>query len=227
MQPILITDIPFELDTSKLAERLHVEPDGADMADLRRMCQEALALGKPKALYGLAYIDSKDEGGVVVDSVTLTSRVLRVNLDKVHRIFPYLATGGVELEEWTNSQQDILQRYWADAIAEAALRCAMRALEAQIEERFQPGKTSSMSPGSLRDWPMEQQSPLFSILGDTRSLVGVQLTDSLLMVPRKSVSGLRFPTETGYANCQLCPREGCPGRSAAYDSTLWQNRYGR
>jgi hypothetical protein len=53
----------------------------------------------------------------------------------------------------------------------------------------------------------------------------VELTDSFLMVPNKSVSGLRFPTETSVENCQLCPREVCPGRRTPYDPKLYEQRY--
>lgn len=225
MDAIILDNIPFEADLNALAKRLHVEPGSRDMDDLRRLAAEALAIGRPKALYGIAYIDSKSEESVVVDGLTLTSRVLRVNLDQVHRVFPYLATGGMELEDWSSAISDILHRFWADTIAETALRYAVKALEAQLDERFQPGRTSSMSPGSLADWPMEQQTPLFHILGDTRAAIGVQLTDSYLMIPRKSVSGLRFPTEVSFTSCQLCPREVCPGRSAPYDAGLYERKY--
>jgi hypothetical protein len=40
------------------------------------------------------------------------------------------------------------------------------------------------------------------------------------MLPTKSVSGIFFPTETSYENCQLCPRENCPNRRAEYNKAL-------
>ena len=73
-----------------------------------------------------------------------------------------------------------------------------------------------MSPGSLEDWPITEQTKLFSIFGDTERLIGVRLTDSMLMVPRKSISGILFPSEEGFTSCQLCDRERCPGRKAPY-----------
>ena len=42
----------------------------------------------------------------------------------------------------------------------------------------------------MADWPIEEQQPLFRLLGDTERAVGVRLTDSMLMVPTKSVSGI-------------------------------------
>jgi len=53
----------------------------------------------------------------------------------------------------------------------------------------------------------------------------VTLTDSFIMVPLKSASGLLFPTESTYENCQLCPREACPNRRMPYDPMLYESRY--
>jgi hypothetical protein len=82
-----------------------------------------------------------------------------------------------------------------------------------------------MHPGSgdASVWPIEQQGPLFSLLGDVTGAIGVELTDSFLMVPNKSVSGVRFATEIDFRSCQLCHREGCPSRSAAFDPELWRS----
>ena len=77
-----------------------------------------------------------------------------------------------------------------------------------------------MSPGSLADWPIEEQRPLFNILGDVDAAIGVKLSESLLMIPNKSLSGMYFPTEVRFFNCQLCPREQCPGRKAKYSEKM-------
>ncbi len=55
--------------------------------------------------------------------------------------------------------------------------------------------------------------------------IGVELTPSFLMVPNKSVSGLRFPTEENWASCMLCPRPDCPNRRAPHDPELFERKY--
>ena len=75
---------------------------------------------------------------------------------------------------------------------------------------------SSLNPGSLKEWPITGQVPLFELLGGVTEDIGVVLSDSLLMSPVKSVSGIMFQSEEAYENCQLCPRENCPGRRAPY-----------
>jgi hypothetical protein len=77
-----------------------------------------------------------------------------------------------------------------------------------------------MSPGSLEDWPIQEQAALFNLLGDTESELGVRLSDSLLMIPRKSISGIFFPAEGSFESCRLCPRRNCQGRRAAHDPGL-------
>ncbi|RPI56199.1 MAG: vitamin B12 dependent methionine synthase [Chloroflexi bacterium] len=225
MDAVVLNDIRFQPDVEGLKRKLRVR-DGGGWADrFTRLVQEAEAIARPRALYGVAYVDSRSEGSVVVDGITLNSRVLRVNLENAHRVFPFLATCGTELHEWAAAQEDVLQRYYADEIAEAALRQALSFLREHLNEGYRLGRTSTMSPGSLPDWPIQAQRPLFALIGKAEELLGVRLTDSLLMVPSKSVSGIRFPTEQTFASCQLCPRAGCPSRQAPYDAALYDEKY--
>ena len=81
-----------------------------------------------------------------------------------------------------------------------------------------------MGPGSgdAMVWPIQEQVPLFALLGDVKGAAGVRLTDSCLMLPRKSVSGIVFPTGVDFRTCQLCRREGCRSRAAAFDAGMWR-----
>jgi hypothetical protein len=151
--------------------------------------------------------------------------VLCVNLSEVHRVFPYLATCGVELAERRASEDDILRQFWADAIMEAALQSAVQAFAADLSARFGAGKLAAMNPGSLPDWPLSQQAPFFELLGPGARRTGVTLSETMLMQPAKSVSGLFFETESGFVNCQLCPRRACPNRRADYDRDLSDKKY--
>ncbi len=101
-------------------------------------------------------------------------------------------------------------------MANFALEKAGEWLAARIEALCGVGRVASLSPGSLEDWPITEQTKLFAIFGDTERIIGVRLTDSMLMLPRKSVSGIMFPSEEGFHACQLCDRERCPGRKAPW-----------
>lgn len=225
MEPIVLDHISFQIEREQLRQKLSLRADGEYWSTLNRLIEEAEAIGRPKAIYKLAYIEEKGDDYVVVEGVRLTSRVLRVNLEHAHRLWLHVATCGMELHEWASALDDLLYRYWADEIKAAALGAATRALKSDFLARYQPGKVAGMAPGSLADWPLKEQRALFALLGDVEGKIGVRLTDSFLMIPNKSVSGIRFPTEESFESCMLCPRPTCPGRRAPYDPYLYEHKY--
>ena len=223
----LLDDIDFDLDTDRLLRRARVEQGSEDAEAVLSLAWEAMDVAQPKGVYRVANVDSRNDETVTIEGVDFTSRVLSVNLEDVFRVFPFVATCGRELQEWSQGIQGVLEPFWADTIKEMALRAAVRAIREHVNDAFQPGKTSEMNPGSLDDWPLSEQKGVFSLLDDPGRSIGVELTDSYLMVPTKSVSGIIFPTEFGFENCQLCPREECPGRRAPYNNHLWEEKYAR
>lgn len=214
-----------EVDFPAVLAALRVREGSDDEAELRAMAEEIRAEGQPKALYSLTFIEAKGEDYIIADGMRFTSRVLRVNLEDAHRCFPFVCTSGREAEAWAERQSGIMRRFWADALNQAVLHAAARRLEEHLQNRFELGPISMMNPGSLPDWPLREQRPLFSLLGDVHAAIGVELTGSLLMVPTKSVSGIFFPAEESFASCQLCPRELCPNRRAIYNPELYERKY--
>jgi hypothetical protein len=226
MNNYILEHIPFQVDLDELLQTVRLKPGSPMLDDLRQMAEQAQALANPKVIYRVALVAASGDRSVNIDEGEFSSRVLRVNLENVHRVFPFVATCGRELKVWADVYQDMLQRFWADAIMEQALFAAIQELERRLEERYQPGPMSSMNPGSLEDWPISQQRPLFALFGDIRAQIGVELTESMLMIPAKSVSGVLFPSQAGFmASCQLCPREVCPNRSEPYDPALFDSKY--
>jgi hypothetical protein len=218
----IVDNIPFELNFDALLSRLHVDKDSGYVKEVQQLVDTVTPIMKPKAIYEVAYVESRNYDKVNIGGVTFTSRVLRVNLDEVERVFPHVATCGKELDEVDIPSGDFLAQFWLDTIKGMALGTSVGYLSKYLKEKYALGKTSRMSPGAAATdvWPIEQQRQLFSIFGDVEDLIGVKLTASYLMVPNKSVSGIFFPTEIDFRSCQLCSREECPGRSAPYDKNL-------
>jgi hypothetical protein len=187
---------------------------------LEQLVETAQPLIFAKAVYKVAYIDSRLADAVVIDGIRLTSKVLRKNLDEVERLFPYVVTIGHALEDMTRSCTDMLDKYFLDTMGTVAVRTARKHLEDHLCSKFRLDRLSFMGPGSLPDWPIEEQSPLFTLIGDVEGAIGVKLTETLLMNPVKSLSGVYFPTEVPFFSCQLCRRESCPSRKAKYSETL-------
>ncbi len=225
MSEFILDKIPFQIDLSILIEELRLDKDKFDVDPIQRLAIEAQVIARPKAFYKIAPIEARGDDFVVIDGIKLTSRVLRVNLELEQRVFLYAATCGTELEGWSASVKDGLQNFWANEIKGMALHSAIQALDENITTRFNTGQISSMSPGSLDDWPLEEQRGLFTLLGDLKDGIGVQLLDNLWMIPTMSVSGIRFPSEAGFESCQLCPREVCSERAAPYDEGLYDRKF--
>jgi len=222
----LLRDIPCQITTDEVLGRAHLIEADADITQAAcELVDQARQVARPKAVYEVCYVENKRFDSVDLAGITFTSRVLRMNLDQVERIFGYVATCGTELTEISAPAGDMLLDYCLAIIKEMALRAALEHLSEHLKAKYALGQTSSMNPGSLEDWPITEQSKLFELLGNVEELAGVRLTDSYLMIPPKSVSGIVFPTEVGFESCQLCQRPGCPSRHATFDSALAQ-RYG-
>jgi len=220
MEEGILDHIPVTFDETFLKRRMRIKPGSSYEQDFHRMLAEAAGRAHPRAAWRVGYIEERGQDWVAINSLRFTSRVL------AHRVFAYRVSWGAEMEDWSRAyDDDILMQFWADAIKQAAMNCAYDALMCHFEEVFHPGKTAGMAPGSLEDWPINEQKPFFQLMSPLDEAIGVCLTDSMLMLPTKSISGLRFPTEENFESCNLCPREKCPGRRAAYDPSLYEKRF--
>jgi hypothetical protein len=208
--------IPVNLEIEEIKNELRVVDDD----EIQALIEVATPLISAKAVYKVSYIDQTLEDSIIIDGIHFSSRVLRKNLEGVKRVFPFILTLGKRLEENADACTDFLQKYYFDAIGNLALRKARKYLQDHLRSTFALNGLSFMSPGSLADWPIEEQKPLFSVLKGTEKSIDLTLTESLLMIPRKSVSGIYFPTEVTFHSCQLCPRQHCEGRKAPYDMKL-------
>ena len=215
--------IPVKLNIEEVLKQLRQRNVNKDFEkSLQELIKIAHPVAKPKAVYEVSYVENKNEDSLDIGGVRFTSRVLRVNLDKVERVFPYVVTCGRELDEINIPSHEFMKVYLLDQIKETALVLARRYLEGYLKRKYALGKISRMAPGtgSLEDWPITQQKELFSIFGNVEDLIGVKLTDKCLMIPVKSMSGIFFPTEIRFESCQLCPRERCIDRRAPYNPDL-------
>ena len=212
-----IDRISVTLDPLDIGGRLRFDPARAGFNSLDELIGEARELIHPRGAYEVAFVGARGERTVEIGTGVFESPLLSRNLESANKVFPYIITIGPELEQAATAQDDLLKQYYLEEIANLALEQAAAWLGAHLEARYGVTGLSNLSPGSLVDWPITEQPMLFSIFGDTERLIGVRLTDSMLMVPRKSISGILFPSEEGFVACQLCDRERCQGRRAPYN----------
>lgn len=141
----------------------------------------------------------------------------------------FIATSGTEFEEWMHllkREGDMVRVFIADAlgsvIAEKTADCMEQHLQASIE-KLGWRHTNRFSPGYC-GWHVSQQQLLFPLFdGQT---CGVTLTDSSLMVPIKSVSGIigvgKEVRRLDYT-CGLCDFKQCYKRKHKVSITLPDN----
>ncbi len=226
MDTIIKKEIPFKIKLDEFLKKIKLSKDYSDIDTVKRYIKKVNQIAKPKAMYKEVYINDRGEEYVVVEDQTFKSKIMRVNLEDVYKVLIYIVTCGQEVEAWSNQQNvDMLEDYWLSMLQEEVLRQALKFIKKEINETYLPGSSSVMNPGSLIDWSINEQKKLFKLLGNPEKAIGVKLTESSLMIPKKSVSGLIYPTEKDFENCQVCPREECPNRSVPYQPELLKDKY--
>lgn len=219
------TSIPFSLDSVTLMARARVKPGSKDEKEFRSLVELARKAGRPKAGYCVSFVEARDTDTVRIGGVVFESRTLSRNLESAERVFPLLATCGHEMDQVFPAPSDMVKEFWWDTIKASLLNAANEFLNEHLHRRFRLGKTATMRPGSgdATVWPIQQQRGLFSLLGDTEGELGVRLTESCLMVPNKTISGILFPVEKDFRSCEVCHREHCPSRQAPFNRKLWED----
>jgi hypothetical protein len=218
----VIDSIPVDLDLNNVVRVLRLDRRAGGDKRARELLAEAASLFRPRAIYRPAFVEAKSADAVTIEGRIFRSRVLRVNLDQVFKVFPYVVTIGPELETTSGRSDDLLRRFYLETLADLALEAVAAEIRTRLARESGFALLASMSPGSLADWPITEQVPLFDLLGGAPAEIGVQLSDSLLMLPRKSISGLFFPSAETFISCRLCARESCPGRKAPPDPAGWE-----
>jgi hypothetical protein len=222
---IILDHIPFNIEEQGLRDILKVRPGTKMAGELSEMLGRALSTARPRAAFRVTTVDSMGDTHVFIKGIRFDSRVLRVNLTDAKVVYPFVATCGPELQEWARSITRTLHAFWADTIMLLALGSAMAALEAYLKDKVSPAHLSCMNPGSLENWPLSQQRPLFDLLGSIPETVGVSLSSHMLLHPLKSVTGIQYVGGEHFVNCSLCPRRNCLSRRAEYDQALYGEKY--
>ena len=214
---MVLDDFDFRVPVETLAAKCRARA-GTELYDRVRWLQaRAYETGRPKALLVEAAVEESGAETVRVGGVDIPSPLVREKLLQSPVAYAYLLTCGQEVDDWSKTLTDIVDVFYVDELKKLWLGCAEKAVRAEAQKRLAPDAAlSSLNPGSLPQWPIEGQRELFRVLGDTEGTVGVRLTESCLMLPSKSVSGILFQDHTGHVNCALCPRENCPNRRVQF-----------
>ncbi len=125
----------------------------------------------------------------------LRSEFLRKRVGRDEKAAIFLVTIGSEIEEIIRDESrrgSNRRAYILDCLGSTAAENAAAAIQRVVQEAF--GTTMCRYSPGYNDWHIEQQKILFEFLGsEATEVIGVDLTDDCMMLPRKSVSGIIVP----------------------------------
>lgn len=219
MRTLLQTNIPYRPEPAPLLQALHCTDPGAPLARQALALQRSLA-PRLHPCFALRRVTLRPQPrGVLADGLLLESPLLAALLgsqDKEGLLF--LCSGGEEPA--LPAAESSLLPFVRSEVLHLACRQAYAAMLAAAAEHLPAGPLQSCCPGSLPDWPLQQLPALFALLDDLPQQIGMSLSSGGMMQPLASLCGILFPTEEAVASCRLCPREGCPDRSHAFEAEL-------
>ena len=192
MKTILLNDIAPRENSEQLKKKLHLEENEEMLERFNELMHEAMGIAKPKAVYVEANVETIDGFNVTINGVKFHGSLLSNALKEGQRVFLYIATCGTEIEEWSKQFTEHIDRYLTDQIKEEEMAAARDHLKATIKEKYGLDKIFTMQPGSRPEWAISEQKPLFELIGNAEELIGATVTESFLLMPVKTTSGLIY-----------------------------------
>lgn len=220
MEYFLYPKIPLWPHIDYMAKKLCINSQNQEMKRLKELIGQAEELACPKSVYRPEFIEKRGPDFLEFKGYKLKSKILQSKTQETNRVFAFVASCGNELYDWVYKKTDYVDQYYGQTILEKTLRETILSLQYEIQERFNISQLSQLQPGSLEDWPIQEQGTIFNLLENGSKQIGVSLTSSLLMIPPQSLSGLFFHTQEPFVSCQLCPIKDCPDRQALYQGKI-------
>ncbi len=175
-----------------------------------------------RAGYRIIDIQKKEDAnhGLLLDGVFFSpDKIIYPQIKKAERAAMFAVTIGREMELWSGElfrRGEILMGYMADAAASSIVENITDLLHDHIRSRMLESEmkiTNRYSPGYC-NWNVSEQHLLFSLL--PKNFCGISLTESSLMLPVKSVSGIiGIGKNVRYSkyNCNRCAVKDCTYRT--------------
>ncbi|MDH7606027.1 MAG: vitamin B12 dependent-methionine synthase activation domain-containing protein [Melioribacter sp.] len=140
------------------------------------------------------YKPARSEDGIIISDIFFkTDRIVKSQLNNIEKVAIFVLTIGREIENWIkelNDKGEILLSYLVDITASEAAENVADLLHDYLKEKMKNqglNVTNRYSPGYC-NWSVSEQHKLFSLLPE--NFCGIKLTDSALMIPIKSISGI-------------------------------------
>lgn len=137
--------------------------------------------------------DQNNEGLSISNVFFKTDKIIISQLNKIEKVALFVATIGSDIEKWIkelNKKNEPLLSYLADIVASEIVENVADILHDYLKDKMKRmglNITNRYSPGYC-NWNVAEQHKLFSLLPE--NFCEIKLTESALMIPIKSISGI-------------------------------------
>ncbi|MDR2036967.1 MAG: 5-methyltetrahydrofolate--homocysteine methyltransferase [Bacteroidales bacterium] len=170
------------------------QPDGLILDMIRQVLSELSTFCKPMFGYCIFSSSGKEKDHIRIGNAKLrTGRIVTSSLRESEKIAVFTATIGKGFDQWNKlmkEKKDMMNLYLADCLGSVLVEACVSKMMLQLEAdmmRYDMKISNNYSPGYC-NWPLTDQKELFSLVPE--KFCGITLTDSCLMQPIKSVSGI-------------------------------------
>jgi hypothetical protein len=168
------------------------EPTAEVSAIIEQCEQSLLACIRPAYTYAVFDLNHTENGVEVVNTpLTLTGASAKNHLNGCTKAVMLAATLGIEADKLIKRYQvsDLTNALASDSLASAAIEQVCNLAEEEIRDKVAPlYMTWRFSPG-YGDLPLNLQRTFLQVL-QTQKRIGLTVTDSLIMLPSKSVTAV-------------------------------------
>ena len=216
----IVLRVPVNLSAGELARLCRIDERSAAFEAVEDALPAINRFGEPKAVIRWANVDSVDGDVTTIEGVSFHSRVVADKLRGIPRVFLSVVTAGDNLDACDDLKDDP----FLDIFEGALFQLGMMYVTQFMQERFGFDGSSRLNPGSLPDWPIENNFALFDMIGGLDE-IGVTLNAKGYIRPWNSASQIHFPGN-GYENCSLCKKYDCIRRRAPFDRAEYRRVFG-
>ena len=198
-----------------------------DEAMIAEACEDALLLAEPRGSWEVYDYICGSASVCVEPPFALAGASIARHLSGCDRVIFLAATVGEGIEQ-ESSRRFGAGGYASAVLLDAGATAAVEQVADAMEDAIRPGILREgyrmrwrFSPG-YGDWPLSQQPDVLRLSGGER--IGISLTDSLMLMPRKSITAViglarneKASSEERVENgtpkgCAACGMRDCPSR---------------
>ncbi len=191
-------------------------PDGMFLEIIDEMLAELATCCTPEFGYVILPGHRIDREQIqVADTILVPGRTITSYLREADSFAIFTATVGANFDQWNHALQkrdDMVRTFFADSLGSILAEACATVMTSHLEQEMNNQGlfiSNNYSPGYC-DWPLVEQKKLFSFFPE--GFCGVTLTDSCLMLPIKSVSGIagigKQVKKRPYG-CDICGMKDC------------------